>query len=140
MFYGHRGPSFESQDYDMPDEQAPTQLFYHDHTMGVTLLGMHSGIVGAAYFIRDPNNPLDQPTSPLPKRSPALPTPRLLRSARTRTLAPIFRPTLGRPGAESRARAVPRRGTEIGRAEIYIFPQGIPHGTKFIEAFAKRQL
>ena len=48
--FGHRGPSFESQDYDMPNEQAPTQLFYHDHTMGVTRVGVYSGIVGAAYF------------------------------------------------------------------------------------------
>jgi FtsP/CotA-like multicopper oxidase with cupredoxin domain len=63
---GIRGPSFETQDYLKPNEQPSTQLFYHDHTMGMTRLGVYAGLVGAAYFIRDPNNPLDQPTSPLP--------------------------------------------------------------------------
>lgn len=62
-----RGPSFVSQDYDMPNEQPSTQLFYHDHVMGVTRLGVYAGSVGAAYFIRDPDNPLDKSTSPLPK-------------------------------------------------------------------------
>ncbi len=62
-----RGPSFVSQDYDMPNEQPSTQLFYHDHVMGVTRLGVYAGSVGAAYFIRDPANPLDKSTSPLPK-------------------------------------------------------------------------
>jgi spore coat protein A, manganese oxidase len=60
------GPSFVSRDYDKPNQQPPTQLFYHDHTMGMTRLGVYAGLVGAAYFIRDPNNPLDQPSSPLP--------------------------------------------------------------------------
>jgi spore coat protein A, manganese oxidase len=62
-----RGPSFVSQDYTKPNEQPSTQLFYHDHTMGVTRIGLYAGQLGAAYYIRDPNNPLDQPNSPLPK-------------------------------------------------------------------------
>jgi FtsP/CotA-like multicopper oxidase with cupredoxin domain len=62
-----RGPSFVTEDYTMPNDQPPTQLFYHDHVMGVTRVGIYAGEVGTAYFIRDPNNPLDQPTSPLPK-------------------------------------------------------------------------
>jgi FtsP/CotA-like multicopper oxidase with cupredoxin domain len=63
-----RGPSFVTSDYDMPNQQAPTQLFYHDHVMGVTRIGLYSGVVGTAYFIRDPaNNPLDAASSPLPK-------------------------------------------------------------------------
>jgi spore coat protein A len=61
------GPSFVTSDYDMPNEQSPTQLFYHDHVMGMTRIGLYAGVVGTAYFIRDPNNPLDAPTSPLPK-------------------------------------------------------------------------
>lgn len=65
--YGQLGPSFVSREYDIPNEQPATQLFYHDHTMGITRLGMYSGLVGPAYFIRDPKNPLDKPTSPLPK-------------------------------------------------------------------------
>jgi spore coat protein A, manganese oxidase len=61
------GPSFVTNDYDEPNDQPPTHLFYHDHTMGMTRLGVYSGLVGAGYFIRDPNHPLDQETSPLPK-------------------------------------------------------------------------
>ncbi|HLF26573.1 MAG TPA: carbohydrate-binding protein [Anaerolineae bacterium] len=63
----YRGPSFVSLDYDIPNNQPSTQLFYHDHVMGVTRLGVYAGSVGAAYFIRDPNAPLDQASSPLPK-------------------------------------------------------------------------
>lgn len=61
------GPSFVSNNYTEPNEQPPTQLFYHDHTMGMTRLGVYSGLVGSAYFIRDPQNPLDQASSPLPQ-------------------------------------------------------------------------
>jgi spore coat protein A, manganese oxidase len=61
------GPSYVTRDYPEPNEQPPTQLFYHDHTMGITRLGVYSGMVGAGYFIRDPANPLDQPSSPLPQ-------------------------------------------------------------------------
>lgn len=61
------GPAFVSRDYVLPNDQPATQLFYHDHTMGITRLGVYSGMVGAAYYIRDPANPLDQATSPLPK-------------------------------------------------------------------------
>jgi FtsP/CotA-like multicopper oxidase with cupredoxin domain len=69
----HKGPSFVSQDYDMPNEQPGTQLFYHDHTMGMTRLGVYAGLVGAAYYIRDPNSPLDQPSSPLPSGAYEIP-------------------------------------------------------------------
>jgi FtsP/CotA-like multicopper oxidase with cupredoxin domain len=64
----YRGPSFVTEDYTMPNDQPSTQLFYHDHVMGVTRLGVYAGEVGAAYMIRDPqHNPLDGPNSPLPK-------------------------------------------------------------------------
>jgi spore coat protein A, manganese oxidase len=63
----YRGPSFTTNDYTMPNEQPSTQLFYHDHVLGVTRLGVYGGEVGAGYMIRDPNNPLDQASSPLPK-------------------------------------------------------------------------
>src|SRR5258708_12816553 len=64
-----------TSDYDMPNQQSPTQLFYHDHVMGVTRIGLYSGVVGTAYFIRDPNNPLDASNSPLPKRQFEIPLP-----------------------------------------------------------------
>src|SRR5258708_5656924 len=43
-----RGPSFVTEDYTMPNDQPPTQLFYHDHVMGVTRLGIYAGEVGTA--------------------------------------------------------------------------------------------
>ena len=67
------GPSYVSNDYIMPNNQPPTQLFYHDHTMGMTRLGVYSGLVGAGYFIRDLANPLDQPASPLPSGAYEIP-------------------------------------------------------------------
>jgi FtsP/CotA-like multicopper oxidase with cupredoxin domain len=65
-FFGQTGPAFSTRDYVMPNEQPPTHLWYHDHTMGQTRLGLYAGLVGAGYFIRDPANPLDGPGSPLP--------------------------------------------------------------------------
>lgn len=65
--FGHRGPSFVSNVYQMPNEQPSTQLFFHDHAKGITRLNVYAGIVGPAYYIRDPNNPLDRPDSPLPR-------------------------------------------------------------------------
>lgn len=65
--YEHRGPSFRTRDYMMPNDQPSTALFYHDHTMGMTRIGVYGGLVGAAYIIRDPASPLDQPSSPLPQ-------------------------------------------------------------------------
>jgi len=64
---GHKGASYVSNVYEMPNEQPSTQLFYHDHAMGITRLNVMAGLVGAAYFIRDPNSPLDRPDSPLPR-------------------------------------------------------------------------
>ncbi len=61
-----RGPSFVTNDYTMPNDQPATQLFYHDHVLGVTRLGVYGGEVGAAYMIRDPETPLDGAHSPLP--------------------------------------------------------------------------
>lgn len=60
------GEEFSTRDYLKPNQQPGTQLFYHEHAMGMTRVGVYAGIVGAAYYIRDPNAPLDQPTSPLP--------------------------------------------------------------------------
>jgi FtsP/CotA-like multicopper oxidase with cupredoxin domain len=62
-----RGASFVSRTYEQPNEQPGTQLFYHDHAMGITRLNVMAGLVGPAYFIRDPNSPLDRPGSPLPR-------------------------------------------------------------------------
>jgi FtsP/CotA-like multicopper oxidase with cupredoxin domain len=60
------GEEFASNDYLMPNQQPSTQLFYHEHAMGMTRIGVYAGVVGSAYYVRDPNAPLDQVTSPLP--------------------------------------------------------------------------
>jgi FtsP/CotA-like multicopper oxidase with cupredoxin domain len=65
--FGQRGASYVSNVYEMPNEQPATQLFYHDHAMGISRLNVMAGLVGPAYFIRDPDSPLDRPDSPLPK-------------------------------------------------------------------------
>ncbi|HLK92628.1 MAG TPA: carbohydrate-binding protein [Polyangia bacterium] len=63
----YKGPSFATNVYFQPNQQSPTQLFYHDHVMGVTRIGLYSGVVGTADFLRDPaHTPLDAPSSPLP--------------------------------------------------------------------------
>jgi FtsP/CotA-like multicopper oxidase with cupredoxin domain len=54
--------------YLQPNQQSPTELFYHDHVMGETRLDLYSGVIGTADFIRDPaHNPLDALSSPLPQ-------------------------------------------------------------------------
>jgi spore coat protein A len=63
----YKGPSYVTQDYTMPNDQPATQLFYHDHVLGVTRLGVYGGEIGAGYIIRDPTTPLDAANSPLPK-------------------------------------------------------------------------
>jgi spore coat protein A, manganese oxidase len=66
--FGQVGPTFSTRDYLMPNDQFATQLFYHDHVVGMTRLDVISGVVGTGYFIRDPaNEPLDAPNSPLPR-------------------------------------------------------------------------
>lgn len=62
-----RGPSFVTRDYTKPNQQPGTQLFYHDHTMGMTRVNLFAGLAGSAYYIRDLASPLDGPTSTLPK-------------------------------------------------------------------------
>lgn len=64
----YKGPSFVTNVYLQPNQQSPTQLFYHDHVMGETRINLYSGVIGAADFIRDPaHNPLDAQSSPLPQ-------------------------------------------------------------------------
>src|SRR5260370_15203673 len=63
----YRGPSFVTEDYTMPNDQPPTQLFYHDHVMCVTRLGIYAGEAGSGYFNRYPNSPLTQPHYPPPR-------------------------------------------------------------------------
>lgn len=60
------GPEFIKSLYTYLNTQEPTTLWYHDHTLGMTRLNVLMGLAGF-YLLRDPNNPLDQPNSVLPK-------------------------------------------------------------------------
>ncbi len=64
---GSVGPTYTSSEYDYPNAQNPTTLWYHDHALGITRTNVYSGLAGF-YLLRDINNPLDNPnTSVLPK-------------------------------------------------------------------------
>ena len=43
--------------YYYPNQQEPTELWYHDHSLGLARLSVYSGLVGA-YIIRDPKDTL----------------------------------------------------------------------------------
>jgi FtsP/CotA-like multicopper oxidase with cupredoxin domain len=64
-FNGITGPNFETRDYMWPVSNESSAFWYHDHAFGITRLNVYSGLSGF-WIERDPKNPLDQPTSPLP--------------------------------------------------------------------------
>lgn len=51
--------------YYYPNEQPPTMLWYHDHTLGVTRLNVYSGLAGV-YMINQPNSTIDSVAPLLP--------------------------------------------------------------------------
>jgi len=52
----------EELNYSYPNDQLPTTLWYHDHSLGTTRLGVYMGLAGF-YIIRDPAElPLNLPT------------------------------------------------------------------------------
>jgi FtsP/CotA-like multicopper oxidase with cupredoxin domain len=50
-----KGPAFLKSRYTYQNTQEPTTLWYHDHALGTTRLGVYAGLAGA-YLLRDPNN------------------------------------------------------------------------------------
>jgi spore coat protein A len=60
--FAQTGPKFSRRVYHYPNDQAATQLWYHDHALGITRLNFLAGLQGL-YFIRDEAD--DQ--LPLPK-------------------------------------------------------------------------
>lgn len=54
-----KGPEFFKSLYNYPNEQEPTTLWYHDHALGTTRLGVYSGLAGF-YLLRDPKNKIVQ--------------------------------------------------------------------------------
>jgi spore coat protein A len=61
-----RGPGFVTATYNYVNQQEATQLWFHDHALGVVRLNVYSGLAGM-YLIRDnrdtglPNNPIGLP-------------------------------------------------------------------------------
>jgi spore coat protein A, manganese oxidase len=47
-----KGPDFGTEDYLYPNDQPAGNLWYHDHTLGITRLNVYAGLAGF-YFIRD---------------------------------------------------------------------------------------
>jgi spore coat protein A len=51
--FAQTGPFFETKIYHYSNEQQATQLWYHDHALGITRLNNYSGLGGGQYLIRD---------------------------------------------------------------------------------------
>jgi FtsP/CotA-like multicopper oxidase with cupredoxin domain len=70
--WGVRGPRWVEKDYVYDNDQPAGNLWYHDHTLGITRLNVYAGMAGF-YFIRDtvdsgmPGNPLGLPAWPYEK-------------------------------------------------------------------------
>ncbi len=50
--FGQTGPFFEQRIYRYPNDQAATQLWYHDHALGATRINNYAGLSGV-YLLRD---------------------------------------------------------------------------------------
>jgi spore coat protein A, manganese oxidase len=54
--YNHKhGPAYKTTLYTYPNEQQPTTLWYHDHTLGITRLNVYAGLAGF-YLLREDKN------------------------------------------------------------------------------------
>lgn len=53
------GSTFSSTNTYYPNQQEPTTLWYHDHTLGITRINVYAGLAGF-YLLRNPNNPLNK--------------------------------------------------------------------------------
>ncbi|KAL8161279.1 hypothetical protein V2J09_012768 [Rumex salicifolius] len=51
--FKEKGPGWQNLTYHYPNMQQPGNLWYHDHTMGLTRVNLLAGLVGA-YVIRQP--------------------------------------------------------------------------------------
>lgn len=66
-YNGLTGPTYVTNTYTYLNAQQSSNLFYHDHTLGMTRLNIYSGLSGP-YLIKDLDNPLDCPNhSPFPQ-------------------------------------------------------------------------
>jgi spore coat protein A len=56
---GKLGPDYSTNEYTYPNQQNPTTLWYHDHTMGMTRINVMSGLAGF-YLLRNPNDKIEK--------------------------------------------------------------------------------
>jgi spore coat protein A len=54
-FPGTGGPGSNMAVYRYPNDQEPAPIWFHDHTLGATRLGVYAGLAGA-YLITDPSD------------------------------------------------------------------------------------
>ena len=59
------GQTFTTSTTEYLNKQPSANLWYHDHTLGITRLNVYCGLYGP-YIIKDDNNPLDKPGKILP--------------------------------------------------------------------------
>ncbi|GAA0706368.1 multicopper oxidase [Paraclostridium ghonii] len=60
------GPTFSTSTTQYLNKQPSMNIWYHDHTLGMTRLNVYCGLYGP-YIIKDLDNPLDCPGEILPK-------------------------------------------------------------------------
>ncbi len=64
-FPGTGGPGANMAVYRYPNRQEPAPIWFHDHTLGATRLGVYAGLAGA-YLITDPSDPFIPSNLPAP--------------------------------------------------------------------------
>ncbi|XP_024531685.1 multicopper oxidase LPR1 homolog 3-like [Selaginella moellendorffii] len=57
---GEHGDTYVTQDYVYPNDQRPTMLWYHDHTLGITRLNVAAGLAGA--YVIEPSSEMAEPS------------------------------------------------------------------------------
>jgi spore coat protein A, manganese oxidase len=92
---GILGPEYVSNTYVQPSSNQSAPFWYHDHSFGVTRLDVGMGLAGFS-ILRDPNNPLDSASSPLPKGEFEVPL--IIQDRSFRTDGSILYPPGGIPG------------------------------------------
>ncbi|WP_436345859.1 multicopper oxidase family protein [Natronorubrum sp. FCH18a] len=55
------GPEFEKKDYYYANDQPPTTLWYHDHSLGITRLNVYAGLAGFYLLRNEHERGLDLP-------------------------------------------------------------------------------
>jgi FtsP/CotA-like multicopper oxidase with cupredoxin domain len=64
-YYGGRDPAPNAAVYRYPNLQEPAPLWFHDHVLGLTRLGVYAGLAGA-YLLTDPENDRADLPAPVP--------------------------------------------------------------------------